>query len=73
MSWLDLTSLARLTMALPRWLDILLVEVILPKVCIPNPIAACAVQDLVRRSSMLWSGGFFTLVVLRPMLLVVLF
>ena len=50
MSWLDLTSLARLTMALPRWLDILLVEVILPKVCIPNPIAACAVQLLVRRS-----------------------
>ena len=70
--WLDLTFLARLTMALPRWLDMPLVEVILPKVCIPNPMAACEVHGLVRRSIMLWSSGFFTLVALRPMVLIVL-
>ena len=72
MSWLDLTSLARFTMALPRWVAMPLVEVILPKVCTPNPMAAWEVHDLVRRSRMLWLDGFFTLVVLRPMLLKVL-
>ena len=37
MSWLVLTSLDRYTMALPRWFEMLLLEVIVPKVCTPQP------------------------------------
>ena len=50
MSWLVLTSLDRYTMALPRWFEMLLVEVIVLKVCTPNPVAACEAKDWVKGS-----------------------